>query len=139
MALDPNRLSVQRRDQLNELQGEVHALKGVLAVLIGHISLLARAPLAKREEILRSLTLMLPDALARIEHDAPPAVAAGFERGIEGVTHMARNAVRIEPINVVVTFIWIRSLVLQESSQSCGVDYAADATASLLFAGRKPG
>jgi hypothetical protein len=41
---------------------------------------------------------MLPDALAQIEHDAPPAVAAGFERAIEGVTHMARNAIRIEPV-----------------------------------------
>ena len=38
MALDPHRLSVQR-DQLSELQGEVHALKGNLAVLIAHISL----------------------------------------------------------------------------------------------------
>lgn len=98
MASDPDRLSVQQRDQLSELQGEVHALKGILAVLIAHISLLTRAPLAKREEILRSLTAMLPDALAQIEHDAPPAAAAGFERAVEGVTHMARNAVRIEPV-----------------------------------------
>jgi len=98
MASDPHRPSTQQRDQLSELQGEVHALKGTLAVLIAHISLLTRAPLAKREEILRSLTAMLPDALAQIEHDAPPAVAAGFERAIEEVTHMARNAVRIEPI-----------------------------------------
>ena len=45
-------------------------------------------------KILRTLTAMLPDALAQIEHDASPAVAAGFER----VTHMARNAIRIEPI-----------------------------------------
>jgi hypothetical protein len=98
MALDPKRLAVQQRDQLSELQGEVHALKGVLAILIAHISLLTRAPLVRREEILRGLTAMLPDALAQIEHDAPPAVAAGFERAIEEVTHMARNAVRIEPI-----------------------------------------
>ena len=98
MVLDPNKLSVQQGDQLSELQGEVHALKGVLAVLIAHISLLSRAPIVKREEILRSLTSMLPDALAQIEHNAPPAVAAGFERAVEGVTHMARNAVRIEPV-----------------------------------------
>ena len=98
MASDPHRRSVQQRDQLSELQGEVHALKGTLAVLIGHISLLARAPLAKRDEILRSLSSMLPNALAQIEHDASPAVAAGFERAIEGVTHMARNAVRIEAV-----------------------------------------
>jgi hypothetical protein len=98
MSLDPNRPSVRPHDQLSELQGEIHALKGVLAILIAHISLLSRAPSAKREEILRNLTAMLPDALAQIEHDAPPAVAAGFERAIEGVTHMARNAVRIEPV-----------------------------------------
>jgi len=98
MVSNPNKPSVQQCDQLSQLQGEVHALKGVLAVLIAHISLLTRAPLAKREEILRNLTSMLPDALAQIEHDAPPAVAAGFERAIEGVTHMARNAVRIEPV-----------------------------------------
>jgi hypothetical protein len=60
--------------------------------------LLTRAPHAKRDEILRSLTAMLPDALAQIEHDAPPAVAAGFERAIEEVTHMTRNAIRIEPV-----------------------------------------
>lgn len=98
MVADPNRLSVQQIDPLSELQGEVHALKGVLAVLIAHIALLSRAPLVRREEILRSLTSMLPDALAQIEHNAPPAVAAGFERAIEGVTHMARNAIRIEPV-----------------------------------------
>ena len=98
MASDPDKLSVQQRDQLNELQGEVQALKGVLAVLIAHISLLSRAPFAKREEVLRSLTSMLPDALAQIEHNAPSAVAAGFERAIEGVTHMARKAVRIERV-----------------------------------------
>ena len=98
MVSDPSKLSVQESDKLRELQGEVHALKGILAVLIAHTSLLSRAPLAKREEILRSLTSMLPDALAQIEHNAPPAVAAGFERAIEEVTHMARNAVRIEPV-----------------------------------------
>ena len=98
MVSDRDKVFVQQRDQLSELQGEVHALKGVLAVLIAHVSLLSRAPLTKREEILGSLTSMLPDALAQIEHDAPSAVAAGFERAIEGVTHMARNAVRIEPV-----------------------------------------
>jgi hypothetical protein len=98
MALDPNKLSVQQHDQLRELQGEVHALKGILAVLIAHISLLTRAPIAKRDEILRNLTSMLPHALAQIEHHAHPAVAAGFERAVEGVTHMTRNAVRIEPV-----------------------------------------
>ena len=84
VALDPNRLAVQQRDQLSELQGEVHALKGILAVLIAHISLLARAPLAKREEILRSLTAMLPDALAQIEHDAPPRLQLASSRPSRG-------------------------------------------------------
>jgi hypothetical protein len=97
MTSDPVGLPVQQRDQLNELRGEVHALKGILAILIAHISLLTRAPLAKREEILSTLHAMLPAALAQIEHDAPPAAAAGFERTIETVTHMALNAVRIEP------------------------------------------
>jgi hypothetical protein len=97
MTSDPIGLPVQQRDQLDELRGEIHALKGILAILIAHISLLTRAPLAKREEILSTLHAMLPAALAQIEHDAPPAAAAGFERAIETVTHMALNAVRIEP------------------------------------------
>jgi hypothetical protein len=97
MTSDPVGLPVQRRDQLDELRGEIHALKGILAILIAHISLLTRAPLAKRDEILSTLHAMLPAALAQIEHDAPPAAAAGFERAIETVTHMALNAVRIEP------------------------------------------
>jgi len=98
MASEPPTPSVHYRDELSELQGEVHALKGILAILISHIALLTRAPLAKREEILSNLGSMLPAALAEIEHGAPPAAAAGFEQAIEAVTHMARNAVRIEPV-----------------------------------------
>jgi hypothetical protein len=98
MASDPTKPPVQQRDRISELQGEVHALKTVLAVLISHLSLLTRAPLAKREEILRNLSAMLPAALAQIESDANPASAAGFERAIETVTHLARNAVHIEPV-----------------------------------------
>ena len=97
MTAPPVGRPIQQCDQLNELRGELHALKGILAILIAHISLLTRAPLAKREEILGTLHAMLPAALAQIEHDAPPASAAGFERAIETVTHMALNAVRIEP------------------------------------------
>jgi hypothetical protein len=41
---------------------------------------------------------MLPSALAKIEHDASPASAAGFERSIETLTHMARNAVRFDRV-----------------------------------------
>ena len=84
-------------DELAALQGEVCALRGVIAVLISHLALLGRDPHARREEILRSLESMLPHALARIEHDAPPAAAAGFERAVETVTHLARTAVRFEP------------------------------------------
>jgi hypothetical protein len=36
------------------------------------------------DEILRNLTSMLPHALAQIEHDAHPEVAAGFERPLKG-------------------------------------------------------
>jgi hypothetical protein len=98
MTLDPTRLSVQQRDEINRLQGEVHALKGMLAILIAHVSLLTRVPLATRDEILRNFNSMLPGALAQIEHDASPMAAAGFEQAVEAVTHMARNAVRIEPV-----------------------------------------
>jgi hypothetical protein len=83
--------------ELAALQGEVCALRGIIAVLIAHLALLARDPHARREEILRSLESMLPHALAQIEHDAPPAAAAGFERAVETVTHLARTAVRFEP------------------------------------------
>ena len=88
----------RQHDRLDELQGEICALRGVLAVLIAHISLLTRAPHAKREEILRSLGAMLPGALAQIEHDASPAAAAGFERSVEVLTHLARSAVRFDPV-----------------------------------------
>src|ERR671917_576939 len=84
-------------DELAALQGEVCALREVIAVLVAHLALLGRDPHARREEILRSLEAMLPHALARIEHDAPPAAAAGFERAVETVTHLARTAVRFEP------------------------------------------
>jgi hypothetical protein len=80
------------------LQGEVCALRGIIAVLIAHVALLAHDPHARREEILRSLESMLPHALAQIEHDAPSAAAAGFERAVETVTHLARTAVRFEPV-----------------------------------------
>ena len=90
--------AARRGDELAALQGEVHALRAVVAVLIAHLALLGRDPHARREEILRSLESMLPHALARIEHDAPPAAAAGFERSVETVTHLARTAVRFEPV-----------------------------------------
>ena len=84
--------------ELAALQGEVCALRGMVAVLIAHLALPGRDPHARREEILRSLESMLPHALAQIEHDAPPAAAAGFERAVETVTHLARTAVRFEPM-----------------------------------------
>jgi hypothetical protein len=80
------------------LRGEICALRGMIAVLIAHLSLFGRDPHAKREEILRSLEAMLPAALAQIEHDAPPAASAGFERAVETVAHLARTAVRFEPV-----------------------------------------
>jgi hypothetical protein len=83
---------------LAELQGEVHALKGMLAVLVAHVALLNRAPLAKRDEILNSINSMVPGALASIEQNASAGESAGFERAIETVTHVARNVVRIEPV-----------------------------------------
>ncbi len=89
--------AARRGDELAALQGEVCALRGVIAVLVAHLALLGRDPHARREEILRGLEAMLPHALAQIEHDAPPAAAAGFERAVETVTHLARKAVRFEP------------------------------------------
>ena len=88
----------QQHDKIDELRGEIHALKGTLAVLIAHLALLTREPHAKREEILRNLESMLPSALAQIEHDATPASAAGFERSIESLTHLARTAIRFDPV-----------------------------------------
>ncbi|MBD0271450.1 MAG: hypothetical protein ICV73_05925 [Acetobacteraceae bacterium] len=98
--MDRNRPNAQTRQngELAALRGEVHALQGVIAVLIAHLALLGRDPHARREEILRSLESMLPHALAQIEHDAPPVAAAGFERAVEMVTHLARTAVRFEPL-----------------------------------------
>ena len=90
--------AARRGDELAALQGEVCALRGVIAVLIAHLALLGRDPHARREEILRSLESMLPHALARIEHGAPPAASAGFERAVETVTRLARTAVRFEPV-----------------------------------------
>ena len=84
--------------ELAALQGEVCALRGMIAVLVAHLALLGRDPHARREEILRSLEAMLPHALAQIEQDAPPAAAAGFERAVETVMHLARTAVRFEPM-----------------------------------------
>ncbi len=98
--MDRNRPDAAARcgDELAALQGEVCALRGVIAVLIAHLALLGRDPHARREEILRSLESMLPHALARIEHNAPPAASAGFERAVETVTHLARTAVRFDPV-----------------------------------------
>ena len=89
--------AARRGDELAALQGEVCALRGIIAVLVAHLALLGRDPHARREEILRSLEAMLPHALAQIEHDAPPAAAAGFEGGVVRVTHLARTAGRFEP------------------------------------------
>ena len=90
--------AARRGDELAALRGEVHALRAVIAGLIAHLALLGRDPHARREEILRSLEAMLPHALAQMEHDAPPAAAAGFERAVETVAHLARTAVRFEPV-----------------------------------------
>ena len=84
--------------ELAALQGEVHALRGMIAVMIAHLALFGRDPHARREEILRSLESMLPHALAQIEQGAPPAASAGFERAVETVARLARTAVRFEPV-----------------------------------------
>ncbi len=89
--------AARHEDELAALQGEVHALRGMIAVLIAHLALLGRDPHARREEILRSLESRRPGALAQIEHDAAPAASAGFERAVETVTRLARTAVRFEP------------------------------------------
>ena len=98
--MDRNRpdAATRQESELAALKGEVCALRGVIAVLVAHLALLGRDPHARREEILRSLESMLPHALAQIEHDAPPAAAAGFERAVETVTRLARTAVRFEPV-----------------------------------------
>jgi len=98
MPSHPNKLSVQLPDEFLKLHGEVHALKAVLAIVIAHVSLLSRAPLNKRDEILGSINSMMPGALAKIEQDGSPSEAAGFERAIEVVTSLASSAVRIEPV-----------------------------------------
>ena len=90
--------AARRGDELAALQGEICALRGVIAVLIAHLALLGRDPHARREEILRSLESMLPHALAQIEQGAPPAASAGFERAVETVAQLARTAVRFEPV-----------------------------------------
>lgn len=82
--------------ELDELRGEICALRGMIAVLVAHLALSGRDPNAKREEILRHLESMLPGALAVIEHDASPAGAAGFERAVETVAYLARTAIRFE-------------------------------------------
>ncbi|MFC0389016.1 hypothetical protein [Muricoccus vinaceus] len=69
----------------------------MLAVLIAHVALLSPAPVARRDEILNSMNAMLPGALAKIERDGSPEGAAGFERAVEAVTNLARNAIKIEP------------------------------------------
>ena len=98
MDCDQPDAAARRRDKLAALQREICALRGMIAVLVAHMALLGRDPHFRREEILRSLEAMLPHALAQIEHDAPPAAAAGFERAVETVAHLARTAVRFEPV-----------------------------------------
>lgn len=98
MPHDPSAPDTRQQTELAELRGEVCALRGIIAVLIAHVALGGRDPHAKREEILRSLEAMLPGALAQIEHDATPVVAAGFERAVETVTHLARTAIRFEAV-----------------------------------------
>ena len=93
-----NSLSSRPQDRVLQLQGEVHALQGMLAALIAHVALLSRAPVTRRDKILHSMTSMLPGALAKIELDGSPEQAVGFERAVEAVTNLARNAIRIEPI-----------------------------------------
>jgi hypothetical protein len=82
--------------EIEGLRGQIHALHGVIAVLIANFAILARDPVAKREEILRSLEAMLPQALAQIERNATPATSAGFERTVEMITHLSRKAVRFK-------------------------------------------
>lgn len=90
---------LQQRDRIDALQGEVFALKSALAVLVGHVALLTRAPHAKRDEMLRTLGAMLPSALAKMEHDdAPAAATVAFERSIETLIYLSRNAVRFDPV-----------------------------------------
>src|SRR5690349_8656175 len=96
MDRDPQKAAAGQQAGLDELRGEICALRGMIAVLIAHLALSGRDPNARREEILRSLESMLPSALAVIEHDATPAAAAGFERAVETVTHLARRAIRFE-------------------------------------------
>ena len=97
MVRDRPDAAARHERELAALQGEVCALRGMIAVLIAHLALLGRDPHARREEILRSLESMLPSALATIERDAPPAASAGFERAVETVARLARTAVRFEP------------------------------------------
>ena len=94
----PDKLSLRPQDQVLQLQGEVHALQGMLAVLIAHVALLSRTPVARRDEILDRMNSMLPGALAKIERDGSSEQAVGFERAVEAVTNLARNAIRIEPV-----------------------------------------
>lgn len=96
MDRDPQKAATGQQAGLEELRGEICALRGIIAVLIAHLALSGRDPRAKREEILRNLESMLPGALAVIEHDATPAAAAGFERAVETVAHLARSAIRFE-------------------------------------------
>ena len=96
MKRDPSKAISEPQTEIADLRGELCALRGIIAVLIAHLALAGRDPHARREEILRSLESMLPHALAQIEHDATPAAAAGFERAVETVTHLARSAVRFD-------------------------------------------
>ncbi|GGC49046.1 hypothetical protein GCM10011504_29300 [Siccirubricoccus deserti] len=96
MGPEPPDAATRQQAEIDNLRGQVHALYGIIAVLIANFAILARDPLAKREEILRSLHTMLPQALAKIERSATPATSAGFERAVEMVTHLARTAIRFK-------------------------------------------
>lgn len=88
----------QQHDRIDELRGEIHALKGALAVLIAHVALLTRAPHAKREESYATLNQCYPARWQKSSMMPHQRSAAGFERSIETLTHMARNAVRFDPV-----------------------------------------
>jgi hypothetical protein len=96
MGPEPPDAATRQQAEIDSLRGQIHALHGIIAVLIANFAILARDPVAKREEILRSLQSMLPQALAQIERSATPATSAGFERTVEMVAHLARTAVRFK-------------------------------------------
>jgi hypothetical protein len=94
---EPPNAASRQQVEIDGLRGQIYALHGVIGVLIANFAILARNPIAKREEILRSIESMLPAALAQMEQTATPATSAGFEQGIERVTRLARTAIRFHP------------------------------------------